>query len=202
MEMKGKRNMGPNKRRTVLGVIVLVILMGCGGKGFKEGTEMTYNRMLADTDPKTMETVQPGSEKEREAIDRFKSFYQVFSAEIIKDRIRTVYAGPAYFRDGYREVTGLDNIEAYFLKSAETVHECTFDIQDVAVHEGNYYFRWVMNLTTKRWKDEPITAVGMSHVRFDQEGKVIFHQDYWDTSLVYEKIPIVGSVIRWVREQF
>ena len=194
--------MGSTKRRMFLHVIILVVLMGCGGKGFKEGTEMLYNKMLVDTDPKKIETVQPDSEKEREAIDRFTSFYQVFSTEIIKNKIKTVYAESAYFRDGYREVRGLENIEAYFLKSAETVHECTFDIQDVAIHEGNYYFRWVMNLTTKRWKDEPITAVGMSHVRFDKDGKVIFHQDYWDTSLVYEKIPIMGSVIRWVRKQF
>lgn len=194
--------MKPTNRRIFLTGIIIVVLMGCGGKGIKEGTEMIYNKMLADTDPKKIETVQPGSETEREAIDRFTSFYQVFSAEIIKDKIKTVYAESAYFRDGYREVRGLENIEAYFLKSAETVHECTFDFHDVAIHEGNYYVRWVMNLTTKRWKDEPITAVGMSHVRFDKDGKVIFHQDYWDTSLVYEKIPIMGSVIRWVRKQF
>ena len=92
--------------------------------------------------------------------------------------------------------------ESLALKSAETVHTAGFDIQDVAVHEGNYYFRWVMDLTTKRWKDEPITTVGMSHVRFDRDGRVTFHQDYWDTSVVYEKVPVMGSVIRWIRRQF
>lgn len=161
-----------------------------------------YHRALNNTDPQKTEFLQPGSEKEQAAIERFTSFYRVFSLETVRKDIRNVYADDAYFRDGYREVQGLNNIEAYFLKSAETVHECTFDIQDIAVHEGNYYFRWVMHLTTKRWKDEPIAAVGMSHVRFDTDGRISFHQDYWDTSIIYEKVPVVGSVIRWIKKQF
>ena len=59
-----------------------------------------------------------------------------------------------------------------------------------------------MHLTTKRWKDEPITAVGMSHVRFDKDGRIIFQQDYWDTSIIYEKVPVMGWVIRWIKKQF
>lgn len=161
-----------------------------------------YHRALNNTDPQKTESIGPGTAEEQEAIERFTAFYRVFSMETVRGHVRNVYAEDAYFRDGYREVEGLDNIEAYFLKSAETVQTATFDIQDVAVHEGNYYFRWVMHLTTKRWKDEPVTTVGMSHVRFDRDGRVTFHQDYWDTSVVYEKVPVMGSVIRWIRRQF
>jgi len=178
-------------------------MIGCAAGKNQEGYGMeNYIRALETTDPQTTETIQPDSETEKNAIDRFKSFYAVFSADIIKNNVRNVYAETAYFRDGYREVQGRDAIEAYFLKSSETVHECTFDIQDVSVHNGNYYFRWIMHLTTKRWKDEPITAVGMSHVRYDRNGMVTFHQDYWDTSIIYEKVPIMGSVIRWIKQQF
>lgn len=161
-----------------------------------------YYQALSTTDPHTAGALQPDSEREREAVERFVSFYRVFSVENIRGSVRTIYADDAYFRDGYREVQGLDAIEAYFLKSAETVQECTFDIQDIAVNEGNYYFRWVMDLTTKRWKDDPVKTVGMSHVRFDKEGLIAFHQDYWDTSVIYEKVPVMGSVIRWIRKQF
>ena len=161
-----------------------------------------YYRALDNTNPQQTAFLQPGSEKEKEALEGFTSFYRVFSLETVRKSVRNIYADGVYFRDGYREVEGLDNLEAYFLKSAETVQECTFDIQDISVHEGNYYFRWIMHLTTKRWKDEPIAAVGMSHVRFDTEGRIIFHQDYWDTSIIYEKVPVMGWVIRWIRKQF
>lgn len=180
-----------------------ILMIGCAGGKNEEGYGMeNYMRALEKTDPQKTETIQPDSATEKHAIERFKSFYAVFSADIIKKNVRNVYAENAYFRDGYREVQGRDDIEAYFLKSTETVYECTFDIQDVSIHNGNYYFRWIMHLTTKRWKDEPITAVGMSHVRYDRNGMVTFHQDYWDTSVIYEKVPIMGSVIRWIKQQF
>ena len=180
-----------------------IFMIGCAAGNNQEGYGMeNYNRALEKTDPQKSGTIQPDSEIEKQAVERFKSFYAVFSADIIKKDVRNLYAGNAYFRDGYQEVQGRDAIESYFLKSAETIHECTFDIQDVSVHDGNYYFRWVMHLTTKRWKDEPITTVGMSHVRFDRTGLVTFHQDYWDTSVIYEKVPIMGSVIRWIKRQF
>jgi len=183
--------------------ICLIMLSACAGTGNQEDyTMQNYQHALDTTHPHTVGSPDPGSVTEQEAIALFKSFYAVFAEDSIRERTRTVYAENAYFRDGYKEVSGVDNIEAYFLKSADTIHECTFDIQDVAVHDGNYYFRWIMHLTTKRWKDEPIKAVGMSHVRFDQDGRVTFHQDYWDTSIIYEKVPVMGSVIRWIKKQF
>jgi nuclear transport factor 2 (NTF2) superfamily protein len=191
------------KNVTICICLLFFALSGCATKSHQEGYEMnTYFKVLDETDPAKIGMLEPGSDKEKEAIARFTAFYAVFSADIIKKGVKGLYAEDAFFRDVYKTVRGRDSIEAYFLKSAETVHECTFDIQDIAAHEGNYYFRWIMHLTTKRWKDEPIRAVGMSHVRFDDEGMVIFHQDYWDSSVIYEKVPIMGSVIRWIKKQF
>jgi hypothetical protein len=58
-----------------------------------------------------------------------------------------------------------------------------------------------MTLVLKRNKDDRFQAVGMSHVRFDPEGKVVFHQDYWDTGIIYEKIPVLGAIITWIRQR-
>lgn len=186
---------------TVALCLLMLAASGHTAKQDREGTAMTkYIEALSSTDAGKMETLQPESEKR--ALDNFTSFYAIFSEEVIKGRLRHVYADTAYFRDGMKEVVGIDALEAYFLKSAETIHECTFDIQDVASHDGNYYFRWIMHLMTKRWKDKPIQAVGMSHVRFDGEGKIIFHQDYWDTSVIYEQVPVMGSVIGWIKKRF
>jgi limonene-1,2-epoxide hydrolase len=191
------------KNVTICIFLLPFIVSGCVATTHQEEYEMnTYFKALDETDPVNIGTLEEGTDEENEAISRFTAFYAVFSADVIKKGVRNLYAENAYFRDVYKTVQGRDSIEAYFLKSAETIHECTFDIQDIAVHEGNYYFRWIMHLTTKRWKDQPITAVGMSHVRFDKEGMVIFHQDYWDSSIIYEKVPIMGSVIRWIKRQF
>lgn len=41
----------------------------------------------------------------------------------------------------------------------------------------------------------------MSHVRFDETGKITFHQDYWDTGIIYEKTPVLGPIITWIRQR-
>lgn len=76
------------------------------------------------------------------------------------------------------------------------MHVLTFDVQDVAVHEGNYYLRWITRFSLKRKKDEVIHFPGMSHVRFNKEGRIIFHQDFWDAGVIYERLPIIGFFIR------
>lgn len=186
----------------VLIIMVLLTAGGCAHRG-QEGNDMIrYEKALAETDPAKVAGLQPGSQLEKEAVARFVDFYRVFSPEVIRKGLRGLYADGAYFRDGLKEVVGIEAMEAYFLKSTEGIQTCTFDIQEMAVHQGNYYFRWVMHLTMKRSPDDPIRTVGMSHVRYDAKGKVTFHQDYWDTGVVYEKIPVMGAVIRWIKNKF
>ena len=190
------------KRFFVVLGLILIVLSGCVYDESKKGAFMkNYMQVLASTDPQKIESLRQGSEEEKKAIEKFYDFYKVFSADVIRKSIKDVYAENAYFRDGFREVQGAENLEKYFLSSTETFHECTFDIQDVASHEGNYYYRWVMNLFLKRNKDEKLQAVGMSHVRYDKNGKIIFQQDYWDTGVIFEKIPVLGPIITWIRNR-
>ena len=160
-----------------------------------------YDQALEATDPAKIPSPAPGSIEERAAVERFRNFYQIFSEDRIRSRMPALYRTDAYFRDGFREVIGLDAMTAYFLSSTEAFEECTFDIQDTAVHEGNYYFRWIMHVKLKRNPDHPLRVAGMSHVRFDAEGKVTFHQDYWDTSVIYEQAPVLGRLITWIRNR-
>ena len=162
--------------------------------------EAGYRRALAAT--ASAPTVAPKSEAEAKAVAGFIDFYKVFSFDSVKAKTRAVYAPNGYFRDPFHEVAGIDAIEHYFLASTETIEDCRFDIHDVARHEREFYFRWTMHLKTKRDPKNPIEAIGMTHVRFDEEGRVLFHQDYWDAgSVVYEKVPVLGSLVRFVKKR-
>ena len=179
---------------------LIVALWGCTGG--KPMTLENYYKELAATDPAKTTLVKPGSTEEKAGIEAFREYYKVFAADVIRRDTKKLYAKDAFFKDGYKEVKGVDAIETYFLATTEAVVSCTFDIADVSVHEGNYYFRWVMKLTIKRDRDNPMEQIGMSHIRFGPDGKVIFHADYWDTSIVFERVPVLGSIIRWAKEQF
>jgi len=179
---------------------LIIALWGCTGG--KPMTLENYTKELAATDSSKTALVKPGSAEEKSGIENFKEYYKVFAEDVIRRDTKKLYARDAYFKDGYKEVKGVEAIETYFIATTKAVVSCTFDITDVSVHEGNYYFRWVMKLTIKRDKDNPMEQIGMSHIRFDPEGKVIFHADYWDTSIVFERVPVLGSIIRWAKEQF
>jgi hypothetical protein len=191
------------KYKIYIGIMMLVPIVALAScAGGKPMTLENYYKELAATDPAKTALVKPGSAEEKAGIENFKAYYKVFAEEIIRRDTKTLYAKEAFFKDGYKEVKGVEAIETYFIATTKAIVSCTFDITDVIIHEGNYYFRWVMKLTIKRDKDNPIEQVGMSHVRFASDGKVIFHTDYWDTSVVFERAPVIGSIIRWAKEQF
>ena len=51
-------------------------------------------------------------------------------------------------------------------------------------------------------RGEQTTTVGMSHIRFNAKGQVVLHQDFWDSaSGLYEHIPVLGSLIRGVKNR-
>jgi hypothetical protein len=51
-------------------------------------------------------------------------------------------------------------------------------------------------------KGEVHSSIGMTHLRFDRDGRVIYHQDYWDSgSALFEKIPVLGGGIRAVKKR-
>ena len=190
------------KGNVSIGLLLVTVIALSGCTGGKPMTLENYYRELAATDPAKTALVKPGSAEEKAGIAAFKEYYKFFAADVIRRDTKTLYAKDAFFKDGYKEVKGVEAIETYFLATTEAIVSCTFDIADVSVHEGNYYFRWVMKLTIQRDRDNPMEQIGMSHVRFGPDGKVVFHTDYWDTSIVFERAPVIGSIIRWAKEQF
>jgi len=195
--------MKKNQHHFVLFCLFCLFCILCSGCGYRldgEGSGLqTYYRALEETETHRTDLQKAGPEAERRAIERFIDFYRDFNAVVIARDVQSLYAEEAYFRDPIREVRGIDSIETYFLHSTESFVSCTFDVVDVAHRDGNYYLRWIMHLTLKRDAADPIEASGLSHLRFNGTGKVIFHRDYWDLDIIYERLPFIGPLIVWVR---
>ena len=68
---------------------------------------------------------------------------------------------------------------------------------------ADYYFRWEMNLQFKKLRKGVLNrSQGMSHIRFDAEGRVVLHQDFWDSATgLFDHVPVVGRLIRAVRSR-
>ena len=147
--------------------------------------------------------LEPDSEAERQAIERFQDLLSDFKAPDFRNQIREVYAEEAFFNDTLKTVRGVDQIEDYLIASADAIDMGTVEFLDVVGKDGDYYFRWRMTLRFKRFaRGEETTSIGMSHVRFDAAGKVLLHQDFWDsTAGLFEHVPVLGSVLRRVKKR-
>lgn len=140
---------------------------------------------------------------EEAAMARFETFSGNISAENITNNLQKVYARNVYFRDPFKEIHGTTGLEAYLLKDSAAVSEYAIDWKDVAQSNGDYYFRWVMTVKLKRdgRKKPPGITCGISEVRFGADGRVVFEQDYFDAaSFLYERLPILGGEIRFVKK--
>jgi limonene-1,2-epoxide hydrolase len=177
-------------------------LGACAARQPTGGLPMSYQEALAATDPARLGRIAPGSAEEQEAIDRFSAFLTSLTPDGVRQRTRQVYAADAYLNDTLREVRGVGQIEAYFLRTAEGAKRIGVEVLDVAGKGGEYYFRWRMEIEhPKMAGGRPTTSIGMSHVRFDPQGQVVFHQDYWDSgSYFYAHLPVLSRLINWVKK--
>ena len=184
--------------RFILIVLTAILAAGCASSPPKMEPSAFTEQALQATDA-TKSTRVPA-----EVIARFKNFNGDFSSNNIVSQTKEVYAPDVYFRDPFKEIHGEPQFEAYLLRGSTAVKEFSMAWQDVAEHDGDYYFRWVMTLKLKRdgKHDPPTVNNGISHVRFGMDGKVIFHEDYFDAAtFLYEKIPVLGGGIRFVKNR-
>ena len=146
-------------------------------------------------------TSEPDSTNAANGLKRFTDLFADLSAPRIRERARDVYAPDVFFNDTLKTVRGIDALEAYLVDSAEAVESCHVEVEDVAASGANYYVRWVMDIRFKRFaKGQTTRSIGMSHLRFDAEGKIVLHQDYWDSaSGLFEHIPLLGFGIRKIK---
>lgn len=145
-----------------------------------------------------------GSEQEREALQRFQTFFSDFSPNKIERLIDQTYAETVWFNDTLKTVQGREALKEYLRHSAEAVDNCRVEILDrVAGEQQDYYLRWRMWISFKRFKRGVEThSIGMSHLRFDPAGRVLLHQDYWDAaSALFEHVPLLGAGIRAIKRR-
>lgn len=138
---------------------------------------------------------------EQDARKIFASLFTDLKKGATETKIRSVYANELYFNDTFKIIENIDELVAYMTESVENVDSTTVDILDVIRSEQDYFIRWSMkmNLTVKG-KDIYSHSIGMTQLRFNEAGKVVFHQDFWDSSeAFFEHLPIMGRFVKKVK---
>ncbi|MDB4652779.1 nuclear transport factor 2 family protein [Akkermansiaceae bacterium] len=146
----------------------------------------------------------PGTSEEAESIKRFTDFLKNVGDRVyLEEQTATAYAPGAYLDDTIVTHHGPDEIRKYFLQTAETMSSFEVNILDSCRSGADHYIRWEMIFAAPKLAGgEPIHSVGISQVRFNEQGQVAFHQDFWDSGRhIYGQIPVVGGLIGIIRNR-
>mgnify|MGYP005688642753 FL=1 len=160
-----------------------------------------YLQALTQSEPHLHEAPLPESEAEAAMLERVESLFSDYSYENLSKNVTQVYAEKTYFRDAFKQFESAEEIREYMLAGLKPLEGAEFVFNRFARSGSDYYLDWTMRLDFKKtptgtWEE----SIGVSHMRFNSDGKVIFHQDYWDpTDIVYRRIPIAKQLIAFVK---
>lgn len=133
---------------------------------------------------------------------RFHDYLAGFSAETVASRTTEVYAEDAYLNDTLKTVRGNTAIRDYFAETFDRVRALDASVEEVVGHGRSWFYRWRMTLTFEDLnKGRPLVSIGVSHVVFDEDGRVAVHQDYWDAAtFFFTAVPVAGKLIDKVKD--
>ncbi len=134
--------------------------------------------------------------------DKIKYFFDKLSKDnmVLVDEF---YHSQVDFIDPVGAIKGSDKIKAYYSNMYQNVKSIKFDF--VEFHEaGNHVIAvWKMTLETEKLNGgEPFSVDGNSVIKFDENGKAIYHRDYFDMGeFIYERVPVIGFLVRKIKER-
>ena len=188
-------------------LLLLSLITGCTTNSDTMHTQTipdeTYQQAVRSTDPAANNPPAPGSDAEAAMLERVKQLFSNYTEANLAANVTEVYAEKVYFRDAFKQFDRAEDIREYMLAGLEPLNQSEFVFNRVARSGSDYYFDWTMRLDFKKtppdtWEE----SIGVSHMRFNADGKVIFHQDYWDpTDIVYRRVPIARQLIAFVKKR-
>jgi hypothetical protein len=184
-----------------MGIRRLLLLFGLTSSLLRADAVDSFQKALEEAS--RIQGPAPESPAERQAIARFENFLSHLDEQTAREETEKVYATDAFLNDTLKTIHGSPAIREYFIKTAQGLDGMTVRFNDVARSGGTYYFRWTMDTRMKHLaRGKTVRTIGVTLVRFDPQGRVLVHQDYWDSSQgVWEHVPVMGSVIRWIRSR-
>lgn len=188
-------------RRALLALAAL--LSGCAARSAAVDPMAWHAASLKATEPEAAGSPASGSAAEKAAVERFRGFFGDLREESIRKDIRSVYAPGVRFNDTLKAIEGVDALERYLVETARAVESCRVEVEEVLTSPSGVFVRWRMGIRFKRFRrGQTQESIGMSHLRFDAQGRVVYHQDYWDSGAnLFEKVPVLGAGIRAVKRR-
>lgn len=146
-------------------------------------------------------TEAPAPEPERETPSpaaRLARFYETLTPASLASLGR-FYAAESRFKDPFNEVVGVPAIRRIFEHMFASTDAPRFVVTERIEQGDQAMLGWEFHFGLR---GRALTVRGVTHLRFDAEGRVALHRDYWDAAEeLYEKLPVLGGLMRALRRR-
>ena len=113
-------------------------------------------------------------------------------------QISAFYQSNCYFKDPFNEFNGRDALEKVFAEMFQKLQQPRFMIVESISEANSAFIVWQFHFFLRQ---RAFQINGSSHLKFDEQGMVFFHRDYWDAAEeLYEKLPVIGFMLRQLKK--
>lgn len=136
-------------------------------------------------------------------LNRFRESFADLASESVGQLMADLYAEEMFFNDTLHTFHSRDELVEYMRKTGASLSESKVEVRQVMADGTDVFVRWTMTFRTRALgRDINSESIGMTHLRFNADGQVILHQDFWDSGhALYAHLPFVGFAVRRARDR-
>jgi hypothetical protein len=144
------------------------------------------------------------SEITDENIEEFSEFLSNLGAADSAQLAGQLYATTLHFSDSLMHTRNRDDVVVHFQGLVDAETQVQVQMLQTLVSGPDVYLVWSMQSQFTPVRKTVISdSIGITHLRFNSQGQVIMHQDFWDTGQgFYQHVPVLGRVIRSINNRF
>ena len=177
---------------------VIVTGLGCASQSEKSNSAYpdAYREALSDF---------PGDRTvEEETINEFTQFLMSLGQPGAAATARELYAEELHFSDALMHTRDREKVVTHFDGLGKAGTTVNVEMHQTLVSGADVYLVWSMRATFKPIiRTVESDTLGITHLRFNEQGQVVLHQDFWDSGLgFYSHVPFLGGVVRAVNKRF
>lgn len=115
------------------------------------------------------------------------------------DELAPLLTDEVRFCDPFNDVRGVAAVQAILADMFARTEAPRFRVLHWCVDGQQGYIRWHFSARVPllgAWEVE-----GVSRLAFAPDGRIAEHLDYWDSGPVYERVPLLGRLVRMIRRR-
>jgi hypothetical protein len=139
-----------------------------------------------------------------ETISSFTEFLSELGSKKTGVRAGQLYASELHFSDALMMTRDHDRVVEHFQGLVDAGTTVQVEILQTLISEADVYLIWSMRAEFTPVRQSVVSyTIGVTHLRFNEAGRVVLHQDFWDTGLgFYQHIPVLGRVVKYINRRF